>query len=298
MSAYLKGFQAYLLLERSLSKNSVEAYQRDVRLFFSYLETEQPDLKLGSIGLPHLEAFLMHITELGLAVTTQTRILSGLRAFFRYLLLESVISDDPTELLEAPKAARNLPDILSIEDIDRIMEGIDHSTPEGVRNRAILETLYSCGLRVSELIGLRISDLYLELGFVRVRGKGDKERLVPLGQTAADRILTYKDEIRVHVPIQEGAADILFLNRRGKALSRMMIFTIIRDLALKAGLRVSVHPHMFRHSFATHLVERGADLRAVQEMLGHKSITTTEIYTHLDRGYLRKTLEQFHPRFR
>lgn len=298
MSAYLKGFQAYLLLERSLSKNSVEAYLRDVNLLFDYLASEQPELKLESIRLPHLEAFLAYVTELGLAIPTQARILSGLRAFFRYLLLESIISDDPTELLEAPKAARNLPDILSIEDIDRIMEGIDHSKPEGVRNRAMLETLYSCGLRVSELIGLRISDLYPELGFLRVRGKGDRERLVPLGQTAADRIITYKDEIRVHVPVQEGSGDILFLNRRGKALSRMMIFTIIRDLALKAGLRVSVHPHMFRHSFATHLVERGADLRAVQEMLGHKSITTTEIYTHLDRGYLRKTLEQFHPRYK
>jgi integrase/recombinase XerD len=298
MSAYLKGFKAYLLLERSLSANSVEAYLRDAGMLLDYLADQHPELALEAVRMKQLEAFLAHINELGLSIATQSRILSGVRAFFRYMLLESLIAEDPTELLESPKAARNLPDILSLDDIDKMIAAIDLSKPEGVRNRAMLETLYSCGLRVSELIGLRLSDLYLDLGFVRVRGKGDKERLVPLGNAAAARMIEYKELIRVHIPIQEKSADILFLNRRGSALSRMMIFLIIKELAEKAGLHVSVHPHTFRHSFATHLVERGADLRAVQEMLGHKSITTTEIYTHLDRSYLRKTLEKFHPRYK
>jgi integrase/recombinase XerD len=298
MSSYLKGFTAYMQLERSLSANTVESYLRDAGMVLDFLADEYPTVRLGEVKLAHLQGFVAFINELGLSAATQARILSGIKSFFRYLLLEGIIAADPTELLQSPKTARALPDILSIEDIDLLIGAIDHSTPEGMRNRAMLETLYSCGLRVSELLALRLSNLYLDIGFVRVVGKGNKERLVPLGAEAAKQIMLYKDHVRSFVPVREAARDILFLNRRGTGLSRMMVFTIIRDAAAKAGLKMNVHPHTFRHSFATHLVERGADLRAVQEMLGHRSITTTEIYTHLDRGYLRNTLEKFHPRYK
>ena len=298
MSAYLKGFKAYMQLERSLSGNTVESYMRDAGMILDFLAQEYPGLPLSEVKLGNLQSFVAFVHELGLSATSQARILSGIKSFFRYLLLEGIITADPTELLQSPKTVRALPEVLSIRDIDRIMEAIDHSTPEGMRNRAMLETLYSCGLRVSELLGLQLSNLYLDIGFIRVVGKGNKERLVPMGDAAVRQIRLYKDNVRVHVPVKEAARDILFLNRRGSGLSRMMIFTIIRDAAEKAGLKMNVHPHTFRHSFATHLVERGADLRAVQEMLGHRSITTTEIYTHLDRGYLRNTLEQFHPRYK
>jgi integrase/recombinase XerD len=298
MSAFLKSFKAYLQLERSMAAYTVESYLRDAGMLLDYLATENPGLALADVKLPHLQGFVQTIHELGLAPASQARILSGIKSFFRYLLLEGSITVDPTELLAAPKTRRSLPEVLTTEDIDAIMAAIDHSTPEGMRNRAMLETLYSSGLRVSELIGLQISNLYLDVGFLRVVGKGNKERLVPLGQEAAKQIRLYKDHVRPAVPVKEAARDVLFLNRRGSGLTRMMVFKIIKEAAAKAGIKANVHPHTFRHSFATHLVERGADLRAVQEMLGHASITTTEIYTHLDRSYLRNTLEQFHPRYK
>jgi integrase/recombinase XerD len=295
--AYIKGFKAYLQLERGMSDNTVEAYLHDVAILANYINTEENGLALQSIELKQLQTFIGHIHDLELSAGTQSRILSGVRSFFNYLVLEDVIKKDPTELLESPKLKRTLPDVLSLEELDKLFASIDHSTPEGQRNRAILETMYSCGLRVSEVVGLAISNLYLDVGFVRVVGKGNKERLVPIGDTAVNYIKLYREHIRVHVPIKKGNEDILFLNRRGSALSRVMIFMILKDLTAKAGIQKNVHPHILRHSFATHLVEAGADLRAVQEMMGHKSITTTEIYTHLDRGYLRQTLEKFHPRY-
>ena len=276
-----------------MSDNTVEAYLHDVAILANYIGTEENGLPLQSIELKHLQTFIGHIHELELSAGTQSRILSGVRSFFGYLVLEDVIKKDPTELLESPKLRRTLPDVLSLEELELLFNSIDHSTPEGQRNRAILETMYSCGLRVSEVVGLAISNLYLDVGFVRVVGKGNKERLVPIGDTAVNYIKLYREHIRVHVGIKKGNEDILFLNRRGSALSRVMIFMLLKDLTAKAGIKKNVHPHILRHSFATHLVEAGADLRAVQEMMGHKSITTTEIYTHLDRGYLRQTLEKF-----
>lgn len=296
--SYLKGFKAYLQLERSMSANTIEAYLHDVALLAQHIASEYDKLGVESIEMKHLQAFLVYINELELAANTQARVLSGIKSFYRYLLLEEVIKRDPTELLEAPKLKRKLPEFLSITEIEQLFEAIDHSTPEGQRNRAMLETMYSCGLRVSELISLQITNLYLDVGFVRVVGKGNKERLVPIGETAVTQIKLYKEHIRPFLKtIKKGSEDILFLNRRGGALSRVMVFLILKDLTEKCGIKKNIHPHTLRHSFATHLVEAGADLRAVQEMLGHKSITTTEIYTHLDRGYLRQTLEKYHPRF-
>ncbi len=292
-----KGFKAYLQLERSLSENSVEAYLHDVDMLTQYLQITN-DLKTPSdIVLNDLQQFLKWITELGLSAGSQARIISGLRQFYKYCLIEQISTKDPTALLEGPKLKRLLPDTLSYDEIESIITEIDVSKPEGGRNKAIIETMYSCGLRVSEVVNLKLSNLYLDVGFIRVIGKGDKERLVPIGSSAIKYINIYKDNIRVHVPIKTGKEDFLFLNRRGQQLSRVMIFLIIKELAKQAGIRKNISPHTFRHSFATHLVEGGADLRAVQEMLGHESITTTEIYTHLDREYLRKTLEQFHPGF-
>lgn len=296
--AYLKGFKAYLQLERSLSANTVDAYLHDVALLADHCRNTGESIGVHQIELAHLHSFLRYINELELSAGTQARVISGIKSFFRYLLLEDVIKNDPTDLLEAPKLKRHLPDFLSIAEIDQLFAAIDHSTPEGQRNRAMLETLYSCGLRVSELIGLQLSNLYLDVGFVRVIGKGNKERLVPIGGEAVRQVKLYKDHVRSHLKsIKPGHEDVLFLNRRGAALSRVMVFLILKDLTEKAGIKKNIHPHVLRHSFATHLVEAGADLRAVQEMLGHKSITTTEIYTHLDRGFLRSTLEKYHPRF-
>ncbi len=281
-----------------MAAHTVESYLRDAGMLLRFLEDAHPSIGLTAVALPQLQEFVQTVHELGLAPASQARILSGVKSFFRFLLLEGIITTDPTELLAAPKTRRPLPEVLSTDEIDRMIATIDLSTPEGTRNRALLETLYSSGLRVSELTGLQISNLYLDIGFLRVVGKGNKERLVPLGAEAAKQIKIYKEQVRVHVPIKETARDILFLNRRGSGLSRMMVFTIVKDAAAKAGIKANVHPHTFRHSFATHLVERGADLRAVQEMLGHASITTTEIYTHLDRAFLRDTLEKFHPRYK
>ena len=294
---YKKGFKAYLQLERSLSDNSVEAYLSDIEKLTAYLQSSGNLKSPSEIELKDLQGFIKWIAELGMLQSSQARIISGLRTFYKYCLLEDITKVDPTTLLEAPKLMRQLPDTLSFSEIEQIIGQIDLSTPEGTRNKAILETLYSCGLRVSELVNLKLSQLYLDVGFIRVVGKGNKERLVPIGSDATKFINIYRSNVRVHQMIQPGEEDILFLNKRGHRLTRVMIFLIIKDLVKKTGIKKTISPHTFRHSFATHLVEGGADLRAVQEMLGHESITTTEIYTHLDREFLRKTLERFHPGF-
>ena len=296
--AYKKGYKAYLRLEKSLSDHSVEAYLHDVTKLTQYLQVTNNEKNPAALTLKDLQAFVKWIGELGMGATTQARIISGIRSFYKYLLTEQLVTIDPSTLLEAPKTRRKLPDTLSFEEIEQLIGAIDLSSPEGTRNKAILETMYSCGLRVSELVGLKISCLYLDIGFIRVIGKGDKERLVPIGSDAIKCIKIYKDTVRSHQNVSEKNQDILFLNRRGNALSRVMIFYIIKSLALTAGITKVISPHTFRHSFATHLVEGGADLRAVQEMLGHESITTTEIYTHLNRDFLRDTLQQFHPAFK
>jgi integrase/recombinase XerD len=294
---YKKGFKAYLQLERSLSENSVDAYLNDIEKLTSYLQDEGELKNPSELKLTDLQKFVQWVAELGMTPASQARIISGIRTFYRYCLLEDISTVDPTTLLEAPKLKRALPDVLSFEEIENIISQIDLSTAEGTRNKAILETMYSCGLRVSEVVNLKLSQLYLDVGFIRVLGKGNKERLVPIGDSAIKYITIYRSTVRVHQPVQPGEEDIVFLNRRGKRLTRVMIFLIIKDLVKKAGIKKNISPHTFRHSFATHLVEGGADLRAVQEMLGHESITTTEIYTHLDREFLRKTLERFHPGF-
>jgi integrase/recombinase XerD len=295
---YKKGFKAYLQLERSLSPNSIEAYLNDIEKLTSFLQDKGELINPSEVKLTDLQKFVQWIAELGMTPTSQARIISGIRTFYKYCLLEDISSVDPTALLEAPKLKRALPDVLSFDEIENIIAQIDLSTPEGTRNKAILETMYSCGLRVSEVVNLKLSQLYMDVGFIRVIGKGNKERLVPIGDSAIKYINIYRSTIRVHQPIQPGEEDILFLNRRGKRLTRVMIFLIIKDLVKKAEIKKNISPHTLRHSFATHLVEGGADLRAVQEMLGHESITTTEIYTHLDREFLRKTLEKFHPGFK
>lgn len=295
--AYKKGYKAWLQLEKSLSDHSVEAYLHDVEKLTNFLQSVNKLVAPADITLKDLQLFVKWIGELGMTATSQARIISGIRAFYKYCLLEQISATDPSTLLEAPKTKRKLPDVLTFEEIESVMAELDQSTPEGGRNKAILETMYSCGLRVSEVVNLKISCLYLDVGFIRVIGKGDKERLVPIGSDASKYIKIYKENIRVHQPLQPGFEDILFLNKHGRMLSRVMIFYIIRDLAKKAGITKHISPHTFRHSFATHLVEGGADLRAVQEMLGHESITTTEIYTHLDRDFLRDTLQRFHPAF-
>ena len=296
--SYKKGFKAWLQLEKSLAANSVEAYLYDIDKLTDYLQANDKMLSPQALELKDLEKFVQWIQELGMTVTSQSRIISGLRSFYTYCIIEQIVTVNPTALLETPKQKRPLPDTLSFEEIESIIEQIDLSKPEAGRNKAILETLYSCGLRVSELVNLRLSCLCLDVGFVRVIGKGDKERLVPIGSDAIKYINLYKNNIRVHLNIKPGQEDILFLNRRGSKLSRVMIFILLKDLAQKAGIVKNISPHTFRHSFATHLVEGGADLRAVQEMLGHESITTTEIYTHLNREFLRDTLHQFHPAFK
>ncbi|MEP7164754.1 MAG: site-specific tyrosine recombinase XerD [Ferruginibacter sp.] len=296
--AYKKGYKAWLQLEKSLADNSVQAYLHDVEKLTAYFLSVNDLKKPGEVKLNDLEQFVRWIHELGMTPASQGRIISGLRSFYKYCLLEQVSTSDPTVLLEAPKQKRMLPDILSFEEIESIIAAIDLSKPEGGRNKAILETMYSCGIRVSELVNLKISCLYLDVGFIKVIGKGDKERLVPIGSDAVKYINIYRNNIRCHIPVKKGEEDMLFLNRRGSRLTRVMIFLMLKALVKKAGITKNISPHTFRHSFATHLVEGGADLRAVQEMLGHESITTTEIYTHLDREYLRTTLQQFHPAFK
>jgi integrase/recombinase XerD len=296
LNAFIPDFEAYLRVEKSLSDNSIEAYIHDISKLVTFLSYIKADPAPGQIEVSHLQQFVQWCSELGMNARSQARIVSGIKAFFKYLLLEDIIEKDPSELLETPRIGRKLPEVLSLEEIDVLIETIDLSKPEGHRNKAILETLYSCGLRVSELLSLKISDLYFDEGFIRVKGKGDKERLVPISQKAIKEIDHYKKGYRNKVPIDKKSEDIVFLNRRGKKLTRVMIFTIIKNLVAKTGIKKNISPHSFRHSFASHLVDRGADLRAVQEMLGHESIITTEIYTHLDRQYLRDTIIQFHPR--
>jgi len=293
--ALIKAYEGFLKLEKGLSSNSIEAYLSDIRKLEQFLELSQMEVGPEELDREQLGQFLAWISEMGLSARSQARILSGIKAFYRYLLLEDLIEKDPTALLEGPRLGSKLPEVLSVVEIDRMLELIDLSSPQGRRNRAMLETLYSCGLRVTELVELQISGIFRAEEFIRVIGKGDKERLVPVSQRALKEIDLYLPD-RNSLSIQAGNEDILFLNRRGKMLTRNMVFTIIKELAKSAGIQKTVSPHTFRHSFATHLVEGGADLRAVQEMLGHESITTTEIYTHLDSAYLREAIISFHPR--
>jgi len=290
----IKGFKSYLQIERSLSDNSVQAYIRDIKKFANYAIP----LKLNELKIQreNISDFLAELKNDGIAARSQARIISGIKAFYKYLIIEDYIKYDPTELIESPKVGFKLPDTLSLIEIDKLISAVDLSNKQGERNRAILETLYSCGLRVSELTNLKLSNIYFNEGYLKVIGKGDKERLAPIGGRALKYLTTYINEVRNHQTIKKGQEDFVFLNNRGAGLTRVMIFLIIQKLAAEIGLKKKISPHTFRHSFATHLIEGGADLRAVQEMLGHESITTTEIYTHLDKDYLRSNIIQFHPR--
>jgi integrase/recombinase XerD len=292
----LKEFEHYLQLEKSLSANTVKAYLDDLRKLASYLDMRETVPTPEEVRSGELAAFVQWAAELGMEPSSQARLVSGIRAFFKFMLLNDWIDSNPAELLETPRTMRKLPDVLSPGEVDTVIGAIDLSRPHGQRNKAMLEVLYSCGLRVSELVGLRISDLFFDQGFIRVRGKGDKERLAPVSPPAVKEIDLYRQHCRAHIQPAPSATDILFLNQRGNKLTRVMVFIIIKELAKLTGIKKNVSPHTFRHSFATHLVEGGADLRAVQEMLGHESITTTEIYTHLDKSYLRDTIIRFHPR--
>lgn len=292
--SYVQGFRSFLMLEKSLSQATQEAYMRDISKLEHYLQS----IPLVAVNTNHVQDFLGEIHQLGMEASTQARILSSIRSFFNYLILEKIISIDPTELIESPKIGRKLPDVLSIEEVTQIIETIDLSKPEGTRNRAMLEFMYSSGLRVSEVIDLKISNILLADQLLRVIGKGNKERIIPITEISLKWLNFYFDHMRNHLSISAGHEDFVFLNRRGKQLSRMMLFNIIRDQARDIGIQKSVSPHTFRHSFATHLVEAGADLRAVQEMLGHASITTTEIYTHLSKNALRNEILNHHPRYK
>ncbi|WP_428224604.1 site-specific tyrosine recombinase XerD [Flavobacterium sp.] len=292
---YIKDFQYYLQIERGLSKNSIDNYILDVEKLEGYLTQHQISISPVHISQETVQDFI-YATSKTINPRSQARLISGLKSFFNYLIFEDYRQDNPLELIESPRLGRKLPDTLSVEDIDRLIAAIDLSTPEGERNRALLETLYSCGLRVSELTSLKISDLFFEEGFIKITGKGNKQRFVPISTLTQKYINFYRNDIRCHLNIQKGHEDTLFLNRRGKELTRAMIFTIIKDLAKKINLNKTISPHTFRHSFATHLLENGADLRAIQMMLGHESITTTEIYMHLDRKHLNEVLKKFHPR--
>ncbi len=295
-SSLLNGFSSYLKLERSLSDHSIAAYTADVNKLFQYLEFSTDVKEIKQVKLVHLRQFIKYLGNLGLEPSTQARIISGIKAFFFYLLEESLITDDPANLLETPRIRRKLPDTLSISEIDQLIVAIDASKPMGMRDKAIIETLYSCGLRVSELTDLKLSNIYPDSEFLKVVGKGNKERIIPIGASALKYIRIYKDDIRRHQAIKNGHQDFLFLNHRGSKLSRTAIFNLIKKLATDAGITKTISPHTLRHSFATHLLEGGADLRAIQDMLGHASITTTEIYTHLDQEYLKSVIIQFHPR--
>ena len=295
-SSYIKGFKSYLKLERSLSGNSIDAYLNDINKLIQYFQSLNAEPKLTEITITHLKSFISWLNELGMQASTQARVISGLKAFFAYLMIEDLISNDPTALLEAPKLSRKLPDTLNIYEINELIAAIDASKQDGMRNKAIMEVLYGCGLRVTELTELRISNLFPQIEFIKIIGKGNKERLVPIGSVALKLLDIYINEVRVHAKIKKGHEDFIFLNRFGAKLSRISIFNLIKSLAIAAGIKKTISPHTLRHSFATHLIEGGADLRAVQEMLGHSSITTTEIYTHIDRDYLREVITQFHPR--
>ncbi len=292
----INGFRSYLKLEKFLSPNSVEAYLQDMDKLQQFSASLIPQRKPETVSTQDLKAFIQWVNELGMTPASQARILSGIKAFYKFMLMENLLSHNPSEQIEAPRLTRKLPDTLNILEIDALIAAIDLSKPDGFRNKTMLEVLYSCGLRVTELITLKISNLYLEDDFIKILGKGNKERLVPIGEQASKLLKIYLEQIRVHLNIKKGQEDYVFLSKRGTLLSRVMVFMIIKSLAEKTGLKKSISPHTFRHSFATHLIEGGADLRAVQEMLGHESITTTEIYTHLDREYLRETIIQYHPR--
>jgi integrase/recombinase XerD len=292
----IREYRNFLKLEKGLSENSIQAYVNDLKKLVQFLEIQGTVAGPERVEQHTLHAFIQWVNELGLNARSQARIISGIKSFFKYLVMEERISSDPSMLLEGPRIARKLPEVLAIREIDMLLGAIDLSKPEGRRNKAMLEVLYSCGLRVSELVGLRISDIFRDEGFIRIIGKGNKERLVPISSTALKEIDHYLPDRNAMLDIDRGFADVLFLNRRGKQLTRVMVFTIIRQLAEKTGLKKRIGPHTFRHSFATHLVNGGADLRAVQEMLGHESIVTTEIYTHLDREYLREAIIRYHPR--
>lgn len=295
----MRHFNNYLKLERSLSVNSVEAYLHDVAMLQQFIGMKYPQVSPTQVSTKLLQEFLQYVNELGMSAYSQARILSGIKAFYKYLMFEELIEKDPTALIEGPRLGRKLPDTLSYPEIETLFNAIDLSTPEGARNRAMLEVLYSSGLRVSELVDLKLNNVYFDINFLRVVGKGNKERLVPIGRDALKFMKIYIEEIRgkhPHKPAHKDSSAYVFLNRHGKKLTRVMVFTVIKNLALSIGLNKTVSPHTFRHSFATHLIEGGADLRAVQEMLGHESITTTEIYTHLDRDYLRQVIQEFHPR--
>ena len=294
--SYTKGFKAYLKLERSLSGNSVQAYLNDIDKLSQYFKSIDAAPNVSEISATDIKAFISWLNNLGMLGSTQARIISGLKAFFSYLMLEEIIVVDPMALTEAPKLVRKLPDTLNINEINSLIDSIDASKPEGMRNKAIIEVLYGCGLRVTELTELKISNLYPQIEFIKVIGKGNKERIIPIGSVALTLLDIYLLQIRVHVKIKKGNEDFIFLNRFGAKLSRITIFNLIKSLAVQSGIHKTISPHTLRHSFATHLIEGGADLRAVQEMLGHSSITTTEIYTHLDRDYLREVVTQFHPR--
>ncbi len=291
-----KGYLAYLNLEKSLSDNTIEAYARDLMLFKQFLSNTNTDFDLQKINKNDVESFIKQLYDLGFSSYSQARILSGLRSFFNYLLIEQLIDKDPSELISTPRLGRKLPEVLSASEIEIMLESIDLSQKNGNRNKTIIETMYGCGLRVSELIGLKISNIFQKDGFIRVVGKGDKERLVPVGNHTLSLINQYISDERVHITIDRKATDIIFLTSHGKGLSRQMVFLIVKKTAEEGGIKKTISPHTFRHSFATHLLEGGADLRAVQQMLGHASITTTEIYTHIDREYLRETIISFHPR--
>jgi integrase/recombinase XerD len=294
--SWYSGFRNYLLLERGLSKNSIQAYMADISKLYYFLEEREPKISILNLEPDDIKNFISQLAEGDLNPHSQSRLISGLKSFFQFLILEKWIQANPMELISSPKIQRQLPDTLSVLEINSMISQIDLSKPEGLRNQAIVETLYGSGLRVSELVNLKISDISLENAIMRILGKGKKERLVPMSSTSIKLISSYFETWRRQLSIQNGFEDYVFLNRRGKNLSRIMIFQIIKDLALKAGIRKIISPHTLRHSFASHLIEGGADLRAVQEMLGHESILTTEIYTHLDRDFLRQTLNQFHPR--
>jgi len=291
----LKDYQNYLRIERGLSDNSINSYTLDIKKLILWLDENYMVFSPIDIKEETLQQFIYHIAKV-VKPRSQSRIISGLRGFFNYLIFEEYRKSNPMELIESPKVGRNLPDTLSVEEIDALINSIDLSKPQGERNRALLETLYGCGLRVSELINLKISDLFFDEGFIKVTGKGDKQRLVPIGQTTIKYIDLYRKEIRIHHDIHPSAKDTIFINRRGKMLTRAMVFTIVKQLAVKAGIRKIISPHTFRHSFATHLLQNGADLRAIQQMLGHESITTTEIYTHIDKSHLTEVINTFHPR--
>jgi integrase/recombinase XerD len=292
----LTEYRQFLLLEQNLSPSTLESYLRDIIKLREFLSIRYNEIPYNEIQLEHLRAFTVFLNELGVADTTQARHISSIKSFFRFLIYSNKLDINPSALLEAPRLGRKLPVVLSVSEIDKMVSVIDLSKPDGQRNKAILETLYGCGLRVSELVNLRLTDIYSDEGFIKVKGKGEKERLVPISNTALTAIEQYKEQLRNHLSIDKASQNILFLNKRGSHLSRIMIFNITKTLAEKAGIKKTISPHTFRHSFATHLIEGGADLRAVQEMLGHESILTTEIYTHLDQNFLRQTILEHHPR--